>query len=72
MLLKNRVSPKAELPVDDCTGFVFLDKAWKPKVTMHLENFMRGLQRKHPWALGGDFLKVTPHVLRRIFCTNMQ
>ena len=33
---------------------------------------MRGLQRKHPWALGGDFPKVTPHVLRHTFCTNMQ
>ena len=43
-----------------------------PKVAMHLENFMRGLQRKHPWALGGDFPKVTPHVLRHTFCTNMQ
>ena len=71
-VLKNRASPKVELLVDGCTGFIFLDKAGKPKVAMHLENFMRGLQRKHPWALGGDFPKVTPHVLRHTFCTNMQ
>ena len=70
--LKNRASPKVEMLVDGCTGFIFLDKAGKPKVAMHLENFMRGLQRKHPWALGGDFPKVTPHVLRHTFCTNMQ
>ena len=71
-VLKNRASPKVEMPVDGCTGFIFLDKAGKPKVAMHLENFMRGLQRKHPWALDGDFPKVTPHVLRHTFCTNMQ
>ena len=71
-VLKNRASPKVEMLVDGCTGFIFLDKAGKPKVAMHLENFMRGLQRKHPWALGGDFPKVTPHVLRHTFCTNMQ
>ena len=71
-VLKNRASPKGEMLVDGCTGFIFLDKAGKPKVAMHLENFMRGLQRKHPWALGGDFPKVTPHVLRHTFCTNMQ
>lgn len=70
-VLKNRASPKVEMLVDGCTGFIFLDKAGKPKVAMHLENFMRGLQRKHPWALGGDFPKVTPHVLRHTFCTNM-
>lgn len=71
-VLKNRASPKVEMLVDGCTGFIFLDKAGKPKVAMHLEIFMRGLQRKHPWALGGDFPKVTPHVLRHTFCTNMQ
>ena len=71
-VLKNRASPKVEMLVDGCTGFIFLDKAGKPKVAMHLENFMRGLQRKHPWALDGDFPKVTPHVLRHTFCTNMQ
>lgn len=59
-VLKDRASPKVEMLVDGCTGFIFLDKAGKPKVAMHLENFMRGLQRKHPWALGGDFPKVTP------------
>ena len=71
-VLKNRASLKVEMLVDGCTGFIFLDKAGKPKVAMHLENFTRGLQRKHPWALGGDFPKVTPHVLRHTFCTNMQ
>ena len=71
-VVKARIAPKVEMLVDGCTGFIFLDKAGKPKVAMHLENFMRGLQRKHPWALGEDFPKVTPHVLRHTFCTNVQ
>lgn len=71
-VLKSRASPKVEMLVDGCAGFIFLDKARKPKAAMHLENFMRGLQRKHPWALSGDFPKVTSHVMRHTFRTNMQ
>jgi site-specific recombinase XerD len=71
-VLKARAAPKVEMLVDGCTGFLFLDKAGMPKVAMHLENYMRCLQEKHPWALGSLFPKVTPHVLRHTFCTNMQ
>ena len=69
-VVKNRPSPKVELLVDGCSGFLFLDKDGRPKVAMHLENYMRYLQRKHPWSLGNLFPKVTPHVLRHTFCTN--
>lgn len=34
--LMNRASPRAEMLVDGCTGFIFLDRAGKPKVAMHL------------------------------------
>ena len=54
-VLKDRTPPKAEMVVDGCSGFLFLDKDGRPKVAMHLENYMRLLQRKHRWALGEDF-----------------
>lgn len=71
-VLKDRTPPKTEMVVDGCSGFLFLDKDGRPKVAMHLENYMRLLQRKHRWALGEDFPVVTPHVLRHTFCTNLQ
>ena len=71
-VLEERTPPKTEMVVDGCSGFLFLDKDGRPKVAMHLENYMRLLQRKHRWALGEDFPVVTPHVLRHTFCTNLQ
>ena len=51
---------------------MFLDKDGKPKVAMHLENYMRGMRRKYVKKHGNTLPSVTPHVLRHTFCTNMQ
>lgn len=68
----NRQSPTVELLVDGYSGFLFLDKAGMPKVAMRLENYMRGMQKKMERIYGKSFPRVTPHVLRHTFCTNMQ
>lgn len=68
----NRQSPTVELLVDGYSGFLFLDKAGMPKVAMHLENYMRGMQKRMERIYGKSFPRVTPHVLRHTFCTNMQ
>lgn len=39
-VLENRGHPKVEVMVDGYSGFLFLDKDGKPKVAMHLENYM--------------------------------
>ncbi len=71
-VVKARTAPKVELPVDGHSGFLFLDKSGMPKVAMHLENYMRGIQKKVNRLYGTSFPRVTPHVLRHTFCTNMQ
>lgn len=71
-VLENRGHPKVEVMVDGYSGFLFLDKDGKPKVAMHLENYMRGMQRKYIKKHGNTLSRVTPHVLRHTFCTNMQ
>lgn len=71
-VLRARETPKVEMLVDGYSGFVFLDKAGAPKVAMHLENYMRGMQRKYVKLFGNTLPKVTPHVLRHTFCTNAQ
>lgn len=58
--------------VDGYAGFLFLDKAGQPKVAMHLENYMRGMQKKYIAKHGRTLPSVTPHVLRHTFCTNLQ
>ena len=71
-VVKARTAPKVELPVDGHSGFLFLDKSGMPKVAMHLENYMRGLQARFEKAYGKPVPRITPHVLRHTFCTNVQ
>ena len=71
-VVKARTSPKVELLVDGHSGFLFLDKSGMPKVAMHLENYMRGLQAQFEQAYGKPVPRITPHVLRHTFCTNVQ
>ena len=71
-VVKARTPPKVELLVDGHSGFLFLDKSEMPKVAMHLENYMRGLQARFEKAYGKPVPRITPHVLRHTFCTNVQ
>ena len=71
-VVKARASTKVEALVDGCSGFLFLDKSGIPKVAMHLENYMRGVQGKFEKAYSKPVPRITPHVLRHTFCTNVQ
>lgn len=71
-VVNTRITPKVEPIIDGYGGFLFLDKSGMPKVAMHLENHMRGLQKKLNLRYKGAFPRVTPHVLRHTFCTNLQ
>ncbi len=71
-VVKARASTKVEALVDGCSGFLFLDKSGMPKVAMHLENYMRGVQGKFEKAYSKPVPRITPHVLRHTFCTNVQ
>ena len=71
-VLSKRVESKAEIILDGCSGFIFLDKDGMPKVAMHLENYMRGMRKKYAAQYKKEFPNVTPHVLRHTFCTNAQ
>lgn len=71
-VLQNRAAAKVEMIVDGYAGFLFLDKDGKPKVAMHLQGYMRGMQKKLVKLYGDAAPRVTPHVLRHTFCTNAQ
>ena len=71
-IIRKRKTPKVEMMVDGISGFLFLDKSGRPKVAMHLENYMRCVQKRFSEYYGKPFPRVTPHVLRHTFCTNMQ
>ena len=58
--------------IDGISGFLFLDSYGKPKVAMHLENYMREMRERYQKLYGGSLPVITPHVLRHTFCTNLQ
>lgn len=70
-ILSNRVAPKAEPLVDGYAGFLFLDKNDKPMVALHWEKYMQHIVEKYNKIYRIQMPKVTPHVCRHTFCSNM-
>ena len=70
-ILANRVAPKKEPMVDGYAGFLFLDKNDKPMVALHWEKYLEHIIEKYNKIYRIQMPKVTPHVCRHTFCSNM-
>ena len=71
-ILNKRAYLHTEWLIDGYTGFILLDRCDRPKVALHIENEMRWAMKRYK-QLHPDvpLPKITPHVLRHTFCTNM-
>ena len=70
-IIANRVVPKTEPMVDECVGFLFLDKNDMPMVTFHWEKYLEHIVQNYNKIYRIQMPKVTPHVCRHTFCSNM-
>lgn len=70
-VISNRITPKVEMIVDGHSGFLFLDRNQMPKVALHLQHAMKRALDKYNKANAEHLTKITPHVFRHTFCTNM-
>ena len=70
-IIDNRVAPKVEPIIDGYTGFLFLDKNDMPMVALHWEKYMQHILEKYNSIYKGQMPKITPHVCRHTFCSNM-
>ena len=70
-ILKHRKKPKKEIMIDGYAGFILLDKNGNPKVAMHLEHVVKRLWEKYNEENVIPLPRITPHVFRHTFCTNM-
>lgn len=52
-------------------GFLFLDKNDRPMVALHWEKYMQHIVEKYNKIYRIQMPKVTPHVCRHTFCSNM-
>lgn len=70
-ILANRKNPKVEPMVDEYSGFLFLDKNGRPMVALHWEKYFQHIREKYNKIYRVQMSKVTPHVCRHTFCSNM-
>ena len=70
-IISKRGTPKVEPMVDGHSGFLFLDKNGMPMVALHWEKYMQHIVGKYNKIYRVQMPKVTPHVCRHTFCSNM-
>ena len=70
-IMDNRSAPKQEPMIDGYTGFLFLDKNGMPMVALHWEHYFKHILNKYNSIYKVQLPKITPHVCRHTFCSNM-
>lgn len=62
---------RKEPKIDGYSGFLFLDKNNMPMVAMHWEKYFQHICEKYNKIYKEEMPKITPHVCRHTFCSNM-
>ena len=70
-IMMNRKKPKVEPMIDGKIGFLFLDKNGMPMVALHWEKYFQHICQKYNSIYKVQMPKVTPHVCRHTYCSNM-
>ena len=70
-IIRDRSCPKVEPMIDGHTGFLFLDKNEMPMVALHWEKYFQHICEKYNSIYKVQMPKITPHVCRHTFCSNM-
>ena len=70
-IIFNRKPPKREPSVDGRTGFLFFDCNGEILYSLHWEKYFRFAVEKHNRIYKDELPKITPHVCRHTYCSNM-
>lgn len=70
-IIKNRKPPKVEPMVDGYTGFLYFDKDGSITYALHWEHYLKHIVQKYNGIYIVQMPKVTPHVCRHTYCSNM-
>lgn len=70
-IIANRKKVKTEPMIDGKCGFLYLDKNDMPMVALHWEKYFQHICEKYNSIYKVQMPKVTPHVCRHTFCSNM-
>ena len=70
-ILMKREKPAIEKMIDGYSGFIFLDEYGNPTPAYYCEKRMQRICQKYNSIYKVQMPKVTPHVCRHTFCSNM-
>ena len=70
-IIQNRPKPQSEPMIGGKCGFLYLDKNGMPMVALHWEKYFQHICQKYNSIYKVQMPKVTPHVCRHTFCSNM-
>lgn len=70
-ILENRPTPMIEPNIQGKYGFLYLDKNGMPMVALHWEKYFEHICEKYNSIYKEPLPKITPHVCRHTFCSNM-
>lgn len=70
-IIANRKAPKVEPIIGGKWGFLYLDKNGMPMVALHWEHYFKHICQKYNSIYKVHMPKVTPHVCRHTYCSNM-
>lgn len=70
-IIQNRPNPQSEPMIGGKCGFLYLDKNGMPMVALHWEKYFQHICQKYNSIYKVQMPKVTPHVCRHTFCSNM-
>ena len=70
-ILKMRKVPKKEPMIGKYVGFLYLDKNGMPMVALHWQKYFDHICAKYNSIYKAQMPKITPHVCRHTYCTNM-
>lgn len=70
-VIRSRKKPKVERVIDGVSGFLFLDDKGNPMVAYQWEKKFQHSVQKYNKTYKVELPKITPHVCRHTYCTNM-
>lgn len=70
-IIANRKKCHVEPMIDGYVGFLYLDKNDKPMVALHWEKYFAHVIKKYNKLNKVQIPKITPHMCRHTFCSNM-
>ena len=70
-ILARRKPPKVKPMIDGYSGFLYFDKDGHPMLALHWEKYFQHAVEKYNRTYRIQLPKITPHVCRHTYCSNM-